>query len=175
VNVKVCLTLSACCAALVFPTGAAALKCAPPGNSGVDQYFETVPGSSCNHSSGGPGGGHNGSLPPGTSKQLASQGAVGQAVQRLVTSSGTSASSGAGTSGARTPRGTGTHAAQSGSGTPVSGSGRGPLSAILHPVLTGSSSGGIGVLLPVLLVGALAGALVATVVRRRLGSSPPGT
>ena len=45
------LTLLACIAAVAFPAGAFAVRCAPPGNSGIDQYFETIPGASCNQAS----------------------------------------------------------------------------------------------------------------------------
>lgn len=180
---KLWLFLGACCAALALPAGAAAVTCAPPGNSGVNQYFEVVPGSSCNHAPGGPGsgssGGGHGTLPSSTSQALSKQGAVGQAVKALVASSGTASSES--TSGSR-PRSAGSHAskhasgaARSGNRTHLSGSGRGPLSAILHPILTGSSSGGMGVLLPVLLLAALVAVLGAVVLRRRLSSPGPPT
>lgn len=171
-------------AGLAFPAGSFAASCAPPGNAGVDQYFETIPGANCNHSSGGGGGGHHGggSLPPGTSAQLSKHGAVGNAVKQLVASSGVS---GAGTGSGSASGGTG-NGSSSGhprsAGKPavapaanLSGSGRNPLSGLLHPVLTGDSSGGIGVLLPVLLGSALALALLMTVLRRRFRSTGPQT
>jgi hypothetical protein len=166
--------LIACCAALALPASAAAIKCAPPGVSGVSQYFETVPGSSCNHPSSGPGSGSGGggSLPSGTGKQLSQSGAVGQAVKRLVASSGSGGSGSAGSgSGASAGNRAGNGTATPGVGTSINGSGRGPLSALLHPILSGSSSGGLGVLLPVFLIAALVLVLGATVLRRRLGSS----
>src|SRR5207237_9466460 len=117
--------------------------------AGVDQYVESVPGSSCNHSSSGPGGGHNGSLPPGTGAQLSNQGAVGQAVKRLVSStgpgSGAASPSSSGSSSGGRARGAGrakapaSHGSASNTGA-LSGSGHSPLTGILHPVLTGSSS-----------------------------------
>jgi hypothetical protein len=180
---KLRLSFIACLAVagLAFPAGSLAASCAPPGNAGVDQYLETVPGANCNHSSGGGGGHHGGgSLPPGTSAQLSKQGAVGSAVKRLVASSGVSSNSG----------GSGAAAGQSGNGTGhsksigksvsvptanLSGSGRNPLSGLLHPVLTGDSSGGIGVLLPVVLGSALGVALLMTVLRRRFRSTGPQT
>jgi hypothetical protein len=168
--------------ALVLPASSLAASCAPPGNAGVDQYFETVPGANCNHSSGPGSGGHHGggSLPPGTGAQLSKHGAVGNAVKQLVASSGVSSNgSGSGNSAGGSANG-GSHAKSSGKSvavprTNLSSSGRNPLSGILHPVLTGSSSGGIGVLLPVLLASALALALLTTVLRRRFRSTGPQT
>jgi hypothetical protein len=155
--------LVACCAALAFPASAAAIKCAPPGNAGVDQYFETVPGSSCNRGTtgpgNGPGGGSHGSLPPGTSSQLSKQGPVGQAVERLVSSSGTNGRR-TGANGSRT-------------GAALSGSASGPLSALLDPLASGSSSGGVGILLPIFLGVALVLVVLAVIARRMLGSSGP--
>jgi hypothetical protein len=158
------LCVAVVCAALVFPASAAAIRCAPPGNAGVDQYFETVPGSSCNRPSNGPGSGpgsgSQGSLPGGTRRQLAAQGPVGQAVTRLVSSNGANGS------GSRS-------GANNGAGTALAASGDGTLSALLDPVLSGSSSGGVGVLLPVFLGCALVLALLAVAARRWFGSSGP--
>lgn len=184
-SVKLRFALAALLAALAFPASSMAASCAPPGNAGVNQYFETIPGASCNHAPGS-GGGHNGnagggggSLPSGTSSQLAKHGAVGQAVKQLVASSGVSSGSGSGS----TAAGSGNrsaHSKQNGKSTVIptanlSGAGRNPLSGLLHPVLTGSSSGGIGVLLPVLLALALVLALLTTVLRRRFGPTGPQT
>ena len=52
---KLRLALATCCAALVFPAGAAAIHCAPPGVAGLDQYFMTIPASACNGSATGAG------------------------------------------------------------------------------------------------------------------------
>jgi hypothetical protein len=175
---KLRFSLIICLVALAFPASSMAATCAPPGVAGVDQYFETVPGASCNHSSGGGGGHHGGgSLPPGTGSQLSKQGAVGNAVKQLVASSGVGSNGGStNASGGHA----GGHSKANGNSTVtptanLSGSGRNPLSGLLHPVLTGSSSGGIGVLLPVLLASALAVALLMTVLRRRFHSTGPQT
>jgi hypothetical protein len=149
-----------------------AASCAPPGNSGVNQYYETIPGAGCNRAPGSGGGHHGGgSLPRGTSQKLASQGAAGKAVQQLVSSSGTAPA------GSRSAR----HKA-TGPGSPSGNRsvvtppavGANPLSALLHPILHPSSSGGLGILLPVFLAVALALALawtVRSVLRRRRLSS----
>lgn len=169
---KACLVIATCVAALTLPAGALAASCAPPGNSGVDQYFETVPGASCNQPSSGPGsghgGGHGGSLPAGTGKQLAAQGATGRAVERLVASTGTagkaaqpSGGSGAGSIARSHHRVTAAHA------TAPAASGSSLLSGLLHPILVGASAGGTGVLLPLFLALVLLAVIVGTVMRRR--------
>lgn len=175
VYVRACLIALGCTAALASPGAAIAASCAPPGNSGVDQYFETVPGAGCNGSAGGSGGGghggHGSGLSPSTSRQLASQGPAGRAVAQLVASTGP----GAGTSSANG----GSSAGGAGRGKPGSSavgtavpSGRGsdPVSALLRPLVHGTGSGGTGLLLPLILLAALAAALGAAgwgVVRRR--------
>lgn len=169
-------------AALALPATAGALKCAPPGVSAISQYVESVPGSSCDHPTVGTGSrGSGGSLPPGTSAALSRAGAAGRAVARLVTASGTSsgargaAGSGArGATGSSHPRPGGSSRAGLGtrpSGLALNGSGRNPVSGLLHPILSGSRSGGTGVLLPIFLIAAALLLLLAAVVRRRLGSS----
>lgn len=158
---KLCLCALAGCVVLALPTSAAAIKCAPPGNAGVDQYFETVPGSSCNHGTAGPGtgpgSGSQGSLSPGTSSQLSKQGAAGRAVERLVSAGANGGNRQSGAAG----------------GSRLSGSASGPLSALLDPLTRGSSSGGLGVLLPIFLGVALVLVLLAVVARRVFGSSGP--
>lgn len=162
---KAFLASAICVGGLVFPAGATAIVCAPPGNSGVSQYLETVPGDSCNAPPSGSRGKAGGSLPPATLHKLAAQGAAGQAVERLV-------SSAQGTPSAGSPGAAGTHGAGANG---VGGMraarlaaepGRGLIGGLLHPILTGSSSGGLGYALPLLLAAAL-GAVVATMVARR--------
>jgi hypothetical protein len=153
--------LAAACAVLALPASAMAVKCAPPGNSQVDQYFATVPGSVCNFPSTGPGSGSHGSLPPGTRSQLSAQGPVGKAVEELVSRSGSNAKSGG-------KKGSATGAA-------LLASGSGPVSGLLQPLSSGSSSGGVGVLLPIFLIGAVVLALGVVVLRRISGSSGPQT
>ena len=57
-KMKLCVALIACLGALALPAGALAVRCAPPGNSGVSQYYETIPGPSCNTGPGGHGHHH---------------------------------------------------------------------------------------------------------------------
>jgi hypothetical protein len=66
----------------------------PPGNSGLDQYTENIPGAGGNHPTGGGGGSHhqggggggNGSsVSPGVTSTLNSQGPAGQGAASLAT------------------------------------------------------------------------------------------
>src|SRR4051794_20747023 len=72
----ICLFL-ACC-----PSAVATSVHAPPGNSGVDEYFETVPGPGGNQA---PGAGHQGGsrLPAAVRRQLEGRGAEGKAALKL--------------------------------------------------------------------------------------------
>jgi hypothetical protein len=133
------------CLWLLAPPGAGAAVCVPPGVSGASQYVETVPGSSCNRTPSGPrrNGGPGGALPPGAAGRLAGQGPLGQSVARLVASTGTAPQ--------HAGSGTASPGAQSGAGAPTAG-GHGWLWGLVHPVLSGSSSGGLGDILPLLLL-----------------------
>jgi hypothetical protein len=123
---------------LAWPPGARAGVCAPPGNSGLSQYFEVIPGSNCNQappgsgpSSGTPGHGHHGqrgALPPGTDRQLSQQGPPGNAVKKFVHSTGTapSHSTTAGSGGSSAGRSPEAGSSGAGRGTSTtSGTGRG--------------------------------------------------
>lgn len=159
---------------MALPANALAINCAPPGNSGVDQYFETVPGASCNqppggghHGGTGGSGGSGGSLSSGTSRQLAAQGAAGRAVANLVATTGTAPAA------SRSHRGTkpGKNARGSnstGRSQTPSVTGANPLSAILHPILHGAGSGGLGIVFPILLAVVLAFMLGAWTMRNLL-------
>jgi hypothetical protein len=157
---------------LALPAGAVAATCAPPGNSGVNQYVEVVPGVGCNHPTSGPGsgnGGHHtgGALPSSTSQQLAASGGAGKAVQQLVASSGTGSSSSAGRAAGHHKRGHGGTGSSPTVGRQINASGRSPLSALLHPILTGAGAGGLGLILPVGLACILAFMVLVALLRRR--------
>lgn len=147
---------------------------APPGNSGVGQYLETVPtaggaqpsntvhplvgtarGSGPNSGAGGTGGSPGGDpLSPSTRRDLAKRGPAGAAAAALAQATAPTATRGAG-AGARSA---------------VSGGGASPATSVLKS-LTGSSSGsGLGPLLPSLLVLSLLGAALLAVLRRRRAS-----
>jgi len=179
---RLCLLAATTCAIAVFlPSAALAAHCAPPGNSSVGQYYETIPGSGCNRGPGGPSGHHGGgSLPRGAAGQLSAQGGVGRAVAAFVRSTGTAPGQGGGTghttggrAGKSGPGGSGSHRSSSGR-TDKGGSVTAPrvhgsslAAALLHPIVGGSDSGtGLGLLLP-LFLGLAALALVAVVLLRR--------
>jgi hypothetical protein len=204
-DMKICAALIACLGALALPASALAARCAPPGNSGVSQYYETIPGPSCNTGPGGHGHHHGGGggISKHTAHQLGKHGPTGQAVAQLVASTGTvgttpngtglgtgaTAGSGntAGSTGTATSGSTnngqgngagGGHRATGGGAAGGSGAsapnvdGRGLVSALLHPILTGASgAGGAGPLLPIFLGGALLLFLAGLAVRRRRARS----
>lgn len=191
-RMKFRLVLTACCIAALFalPSAASAGSCAPPGNSGVDQYFETVPGAGCNQGPGGSGGGgnnggngHNGGggggthLSPSTNHQLASQGAAGRAVQRLVSSTAptlTGSNANHQTGSKQRGKNQQNNGVSGAKVTIPSAPGRGLIAALLHPILSGStSSGGTGLVLPILLAAILVAAIGALILRRRRISSNP--
>jgi hypothetical protein len=123
---------------LALPGAAVAIKCVPPGVSSTSQYFETIPGSSCNRAAPTiPRSGHTvpgaGPIAPG----LAAQGGAGHAVAGLVALTGTAP-----------------HRSGHGSGgfpgaPPVTG--RSFPGGLIHPLFAGESPGGAGWLLWLLL------------------------
>ncbi|MEA2266092.1 MAG: hypothetical protein QOE27_1675 [Solirubrobacteraceae bacterium] len=157
--------------------GAAARQTlAPPGNSGVDQYFETVPGA----------GGNVGvrPLPASAPTSAAGSGAPGRAASgqaRALARFGADGRAAAAVAAATRPAGPGRPGSGSGSGP---GSGPGPrgfapppkptgAASALLTVLGGSDQGGLGIAFPLVLAGALAGAVLVLALRRR-SPRPPG-
>lgn len=156
----------------------------PPGNSGIDQYTESIPGAGGNHpTSGGHGGGggNPSAVSPSVIRMLNSQGPAGRGAARLATATapnlrGTGADStgGAGRN-ATAGNGGGSRAASGGndaSGSAGSGSGAKAIGA----ELTGSGADtGMGIWLPIILGSTLAAALALTVLRWRRESRRTGT
>lgn len=139
--------------ALAAPSSATAAHCAPPGTSGVSQYIETVPGPGCSRPPQNHGGSsHESALPPGTARRLTGAGPAGVAVQTFVNQ----------TVGAPSQPGRRAVSAQ------LLGRGRTWPGGLIHPIVTGGTAGGLGTLLPLVLVLLLLGA-VAAVLLRRLG------
>jgi hypothetical protein len=172
-----------CCLALALAGGAPAQQTiAPPGNSGVDQYFETVPGAGGNlavHRTPPASGGSTGSAPG--ARGLARFGRDGQAAAALAAATAPARSGHAG-AGARPGAGAGPGPGTRGGGTPGGGSAApsasaavpqasGSTSAVLG-VLSGSDQGGLGLVLPILLLGALVAAVALGVLRRRRRRDP---
>lgn len=154
---------------------------APPGNSGIGQYVESVPtasggrptgtvhrGGGSQGSGGGiPGGGSGGSGPgsgsavsASTTRALGAQGADGAAAASLARATAPSSRShGTGsskTTGSR-PNSTAANAPQTGS----------PTSSVFKALTGSSTGGGLGPVLPVVLIVSLLGGAVLALRRRR--------
>ena len=152
---------------------------APPGNSGVSQYVESVPtagggqpsnsvhpitgaaGHSGSGRGGGPGSGAGGAIPTATQRALNQQGADGRSAAALAVATAPRSSGGqGGTTG-------GTESASSSSATPHA-TGSSPVSSVFKALTGSSSSGaGLGVLLPIILIVCALVLSVVAVVRRR--------
>ncbi len=181
-------------AVLAFPAVATAkpVTVAPPGNSAVNQYVESVPtagggrpdgsihtGSGApgrSGGSGGSGGSSAGSIPATTQRSLNAQGADGQraAALALATSPTPSVSrpgsgSASGSSGASHQK---SHRPAGAAGPPLhptasTSQGASPLSAVFKALTGSTSSGGLGLLLPIILVVSFLAASVLGIARRR--------
>ena len=162
---RACGVVLACIAVLALPVHASATRCAPPGDSSVDQYYETIPGG-CNAPSPGceAAGTRPRHLSPGEVRQLNSEGPAGRAVPRLVTSSAPPRR----IAPSIAPTEAGANPVVSLGGLMVTGStgGGGGATRSACP-----SSGGIGLLLPILLAVTLAGAIAVVVIRRTGGQA----
>jgi hypothetical protein len=99
---------------------------------------------------------------------LSAQGPVGQAVEGLVASNNANSNGTSGSSGRKGSGGNG-----SGVGAQLFATGSGPISGLLNPLLSGSSSGGLGLLLPIFLLTVLVLALGVVALRRNGSSSGP--
>ncbi len=185
-------------------------KCVPPGNSGAWQYSENVPTASCggqpdnnvnpgshSHGSGGGAGrnssGGGGSAVPASSvRSLAAQGPAGVAAANFAQATAPSRAAGhssaghgpsrrvRGGAGRVLPAGTSPGAGASVSNTPSSMSNPPSAASSIFGTLTGSSSGGLGALLPILLGAAFLalGGFALLRARRIAGIGPhkrPGT
>ena len=159
------LVVLACLAVLAVPPHARAARCAPPGDSSVDQYYETIPGGCnapsprCEAARARPR-----HLSPGELRQLSSDGLAGRAVSGLVSSSAPAIPRGPSIA----PNAAGANPVVSLGGLMVTGStgGGGGATRSACP-----SSGGIGLLLPILLAVTLAGAIAVVVIRRTGGQA----
>jgi hypothetical protein len=154
-------------------------KIAPPGNSGVNQYLETVPTADGGQPTstvhpvgagvrgpGGPGGtsGHSGSSGGGaitssTQRALAKQGPTGVAAAALAEATAPHSP--------RSPA----HRREAGTNSSFSPAstydGSSPQTSVLKTLTGDTSGGGLGPLLPIVLIGSVLAAAVLTLVRRR--------
>jgi hypothetical protein len=150
-------------AALLALPAAAHAQEVPPGNSGVDQYLENLPGPGGDKPSndvGGGGGGGGGNLPPGVAEDLEAQGPNGAAAAALAEQ--TVPEQPKGNAGDESAKGPST-------GGDVKREDDGSSLGDIFSALAGSDSGGMGIFLPILLAGTLLCALVLIVTRARRG------
>jgi hypothetical protein len=166
--------------ALAPASVAGAASVAPPGNSGVDEYQESVPSADGNRpSKDHPDGGSGGGLTAAQKRKLDKLGPDGQAAAALAdsTAPGAADSTGSGSgSGGSGTGGSGSGASGSSSG---SGSGSGAASIDDDPRYAAPSvadafsraaagSGGMGAALPALLVVTVLGGAAWLILRRRV-------
>lgn len=145
-------TLLACVLMVLVPSSAWAQQTnAPPGNSGVDEYLESIPAAGGNKPSGGAVNGRPQRLSPKEREALKSAGGEAAALERVVAATKPSA--------ARKPaRRTPPTAAED------PGKGRSPLSAVVRAA-AGDDGDGMGLLLPGILIGALLATLAVVALR----------
>lgn len=141
-------------ALLALPAAAPAQTNAPPGNSAIDEYLETVPSATGNQRPRQPGTGDGGKsvLTPAQRRKLERLGPDGRALADAVEA-------------------TAPPAAKPGAAQTLDGSdGRSPFTAVLEAVTGSDGGGGMGFMLPVILLATLLGVIALAVLRRRSAS-----
>jgi hypothetical protein len=138
--------------AVAAPAAAmAATTNAPPGNSAIDEYLETVPGATGNERPRAPAAGDDDVLTAAQQARLERLGPDGKALAILVQET--------------SPATAKLHA---GAATAATAEGRSPLSEVLDAATGGGGdSGGMGVALPAILLASLLGCVALVVLRRR--------
>ena len=130
---------------------------APPGNSAIDEYLETVPGATGNQRPRTPSGdGSDATLTPAQRARLERLGPDGKALADAVDA----------TAPAPTKAGEGRAPAIA----PDSAQGRSPLSEVLDAATGDDGGGGMGIVLPAILLLTLFGVIALAVARRRSAS-----
>lgn len=148
------LTILGALAALP-PSASAQSSTAPPGNSGVAEYVETVPGATGNRSLRKPRGGEN-ALTPAARRALEQLGKEGRATADALE--------------ATAPGATRTTSKPAGNGSPAAdlgGGGDSPLRAVVEAATGGGTSSGMGWVLPFILGATLALVTATALARRR--------
>lgn len=186
-------------AVLVLPASAAARggtrTIAPPGNSGVSQYVETIPtahggrptssvhkgGSGSAHSQGGGGSGTSGgggsagggTISSSTQRALDSQGAAGRAAAAFIQATAPSGvhTTKQGPGGGGNGAGAGGARAGSNNADASAGNGPSPANSVFHALTGSSSSGGLGSILPIVLVVSSLGLSTLAILRRKRTTS----
>lgn len=130
---------------------------APPGNSAIDEYLETVPGASGANRPRAPSQTGGGSvLTPTQRAELERHGPDGRALADAVD--------------ATAPAGPAARAPAADEVETAEAEGRSPGSGVLDAVAGEDGDGGMGFILPALLVAALLGTITVTLLRRRASS-----
>jgi hypothetical protein len=141
--------------ALALPSaGHAQQTNAPPGNSAIDEYLETVPGATGAKRPRPPREAGGGVLTPAQRTQLERQGADGKALADAIDATAPA----------------GAPAPANGENRAADTEARSPASGVLDAVSGNDGDGGMGFVLPVILVAALVGAIALTLLRRRATS-----
>lgn len=147
---RICATIAVlACALLVIPAGALAQSTAPPGNSEVDEYTETLPGAGGDNTIDRSNDGDPGVLSPAAEAELNQLGADGRAAADLAK--------------ATAPKGGEKSATGSGEGDD------GSALAGITDALGGGSDDGMGWLLPAALIGTFLAGVLFVLLRRRAG------
>jgi hypothetical protein len=158
------LTLGA--VSLALPGQVLAASIAPPGKAGADQYFETLPSSGGNVAPPAGAGGNSGSS-SGALARIGNGRAGASGLAHLGPDGTAAAVLAVATAPTPAPR-RGHGAGPAG----ASGAGASTASALTH-VLTGSDSGGLGIVLPLLLATTVIAALGLAGARLRRRGDPP--
>jgi hypothetical protein len=141
--------------ALLLPGAASAqdpVTNAPPGNSAIDEYLETVPGATGDVRPGAPT--DSGALPSAQRAALERLGPDGRLLADIVEATGGK------------PAANGKQGATAAPAAAEEG-GRSPLAATVTAALGGDDESGLGLALPLLLLASLAGAIALAILWRR--------
>jgi hypothetical protein len=155
-------------AMLACPAGAAAQGALPPGDSGVDEYVEGVPGPKGSVPSGSVGKGKDRgdkALPPGVVRQLEALGEDGRAAAELAEATAPSRADRAGARKARD----GEAGGSSGSAGGGNDSGGSAIAEVVGKMV-GGGEGGMGLALPLILLVTVLSAIAVVVARRSRGA-----
>jgi hypothetical protein len=147
------LTLLVALALLATPPAALAQN-APPGNSAIDEYLETVPNATGNARPRSGESQGDGVLTPGRRAELERLGPDGKVLADAVDATSTVG-----------PK------ERVGGSDPLTAQGRSPLAEVLDAATGDDGGGGMGAVLPAILLAALLGAIALVVARRRRSAS----
>jgi hypothetical protein len=182
-RILICLTALG----LTLPAVAAAKQpatIAPPGDSAVSQYVEDVPTAKGGTPSGPPAGSHTGTLTPGQARGLDRLGPNGRLLASVVNATAPSPATAAGsgqTGGSAATSAGGSRRSDAAAGSPGANAGIGAAQALtasgtrspaasLASAAVGGGLGGVGIVLPAIMLAAALGAVAWSVRRRRTGT-----